>query len=52
MSLDIKGAFDKNLMHGVDCLIIYSSYIGVRQKPFSLMASYLSDRYLFVISGK
>ena len=48
MSFDIKGAFDKIWWSG---LLSHLWSIGVCQKAFSLMASYLSDRYLFVVAN-
>ena len=48
VSLDIKGAFDKIWWSG---LLNHLWSIGVRQKAFSLLASYLSDRYLFVVAN-
>ena len=48
VSLDIKVAFDKIWWSG---LLNHLWSIGVRQKAFSLMASYLSDRHLFVVAN-
>ena len=48
VSLDIKGAFDKIWWDG---LLHHLWTIGVRQKAFSLLKSYLSDRYLFVVAN-
>ena len=48
VSLDIKGAFDKIWWDG---LLHHLWIIGVHQKAFSLLKSYLSDRYLFVVAN-
>ena len=49
VSLDIKGAFDIIWWDG---LLHHLWTIGVHQKAFSLLKSYLSDRYLFVVANK
>ena len=48
MSLDIKGAFDRIWWSG---LLNHLWSIGFRQRAYSLMESYLSDRYLFVVAN-
>ena len=48
VSLDIKGAFDKIWWDG---LLHHLWTIGVHQKAFSLLKSYLSDCYLFVVAN-
>ena len=48
VSLDIKGAFDRIWWNG---LLNHLCSIGFHQRAYSLMESYLSDRYLFVVAN-
>ena len=48
VSLDINGAFDRIWWNG---LLNHLWSIGFRQRAYSLMESYLSDRYLFVVAN-
>ena len=48
VSLDINGAFDRIWWNG---LLNHLWSIGFRQRAYSLMESYLSDKYLFVVAN-
>ena len=48
VSLDIKGGFDRTWWNG---LLHHLWSIGFRQRAYSLMESYLSNRYLFIVAN-